>query len=391
MTEIADVFNQYGQAYIDKHNLSQEEIKVINSISSCRTSKLGGHVDVCDSCGHLRISYNSCRNRHCPKCQGLLKEKWIEDRKKDLLPIQYYHIVFTIPNDLNDLALRNKNEIYSLLFKASAETLKELASDPKHLGANIGFISVLHTWGQNLMDHPHIHCIVTGGGLSLNSKKWVSSKKNFFIPVKVISSLFRGKFMYYLKHKYYNNKFVFPGKINSLQKESNFQKLVDILYDKNWVVFSKPSFKNPKFVIEYLGRYTNKVAISNNRIIKMKNGKVTFKYKDYSDNNKTKFMTLDAFEFIRRFLLHVLPKRFVRIRYYGLLSNRFRKENLKLSRFLLNVFTNNIDKPPAKESWQEILFRLTGKDLSICPECGKGKMIRKNELNYIRPSPPMAC
>jgi ribosomal protein L32 len=391
MTEIADVFNQYGQAYIDKHNLSQEEIKVINSISSCRTSKLGGHVDVCDSCGHLRISYNSCRNRHCPKCQGLLKEKWIEDRKKDLLPIQYYHIVFTIPNDLNDLALRNKNEIYSLLFKASAETLKELASDPKHLGANIGFISVLHTWGQNLMDHPHIHCIVTGGGLSLNSKKWVSSKKNFFIPVKVISSLFRGKFMYYLKHKYYNNKFVFPSKINSLQKESNFQKLVDILYDKNWVVFSKPSFKNPKFVIEYLGRYTNKVAISNNRIIKMKNGKVTFKYKDYSDNNKTKFMTLDAFEFIRRFLLHVLPKRFVRIRYYGLLSNRFRKENLKLSRFLLNVFTNNIDKPPAKESWQEILFRLTGKDLSICPECGKGKMIRKNELNYIRPSPPMAC
>lgn len=389
MTEIADVFNQYGQAYIDKHNLSQEEIKVINSISSCRTSKLGGYVDVCDSCGHLRISYNSCRNRHCPKCQGLLKEKWIEDRKKDLLPIQYYHIVFTIPNDLNDLALRNKNEMYSLLFKASAETLKELASDPKHLGANIGFISVLHTWGQNLMDHPHIHCIVTGGGLSLNNKKWISSKKNFFIPVKVISSLFRGKFMYYLKRKYYNNKLVFPSKINSLQKESNFQKLVDILYDKDWVVFSKPSFKNPKFVIEYLGRYTNKVAISNNRIINMDNGKVSFKYKDYSDNNKTKFMTLDAFEFIRRFLLHVLPKRFVRIRYYGLLSNRFRKENLKLSRFLLNVFTDS-DYLPAKESWQEMLFRLTGKDLSICPECGKGKMIRKNDLIHIRSSPPMA-
>jgi len=295
MTEIADIFNAYGQNYIKKYSLSPEQLKVISAITSCHTSRPGGHTDVCEDCGHLRISYNSCRNRHCPKCQGLLKEKWIEDRKNDLLPIQYYHIVFTMPNILNDLVLRNKKEMYSLLFKASSETLKELAADPKYLGVNIGFISILHTWGQNLMDHPHIHCIVTGGGLSLKNKEWLSSKKNFFLPVKVISSLFRGKFLDYLKQKYRDNKLLFPGKIQYLQKESNFQELVDTLYDKDWVVFSKPSLANPEAVIEYLGRYTNKVAVSNHRIIKMEDGKVTFKYKDYSDDGKQKYMTLDVF------------------------------------------------------------------------------------------------
>jgi len=386
MTEIADIFNEYGQNYIKKYSLSPEQLKVISAITSCRTSKLGGHTDVCEDCGHLRISYNSCRNRHCPKCQGLRKVKWIEDRKKDLLPIQYYHIVFTIPNILNDLVLRNKKEMYSLLFKASSETLKELAADPKYLGVNIGFISILHTWGQNLMDHPHIHCIVTGGGLSLKNKEWLSSKKNFFLPVKVISSLFRGKFLDYLKQKYRDNKLLFPGKIQYLQKESNFQELVDTLYDKDWVVFSKPSLANPEAVIEYLGRYTNKIAISNHRIIKMEDGKVTFKYKDYSDDGKNKYMTLDVFEFIRRFLLHVLPKRFVRIRYYGLLCNRYRKQNIVFCRYLLKVFVNNVDNSPDKESWQDILFRLTGKDLSICPECG-GNMVSADDLHFIRPSP----
>lgn len=386
MTEIADIFNEYGQDYIEKYSLFPEQLKVISAITSCRTSKLGGHVDVCEDCGHLRISYNSCRNRHCPKCQGLLKEKWIEDRKKDLLPIQYYHIVFTMPNNLNDLVLRNKKEMYSLLFKASSETLKELAADPKYLGANIGFISILHTWGQNLMDHPHIHCIVTGGGLSLKNKEWLSAKKNFFLPVKVISSLFRGKFMDYLKQKYDNNKLFFPGKIKHLQNKSNFRKLVDTLYAKDWVVFSKPSFANPEAVIEYLGRYTNKVAISNHRIIKMEDGKVTFRYKDYSDDGKKKFMTLDVFEFIRRFLLHVLPKRFVKIRYYGILCHRYRKRNLLFCRYLLNVYVNDVDNLSSKESWQDMLFRLTGKDLSICPECG-GNMVSADDLQCIRPSP----
>jgi len=386
MTEIADIFNKYGKKYIEKYSLSYQQLKVISAITSCRTSKLGGHADVCEECGHLRISYNSCRNRHCPKCQGLLKEKWIEDRKKDLLPIQYYHIVFTIPNILNDLVLRNKQEMYSMLFKASSETLKELAADPKYMEANIGFISILHTWGQNLMDHPHIHCIVTGGGLSFKNKEWLSSKKNFFLPVKVISSLFRGKFMHYLKQKYHENKLFFPGKIQHLQKENNFQKLVDTLYSKNWVVFSKPSFANPEAVIEYLGRYTNKVAISNHRIIKMEDGKVTFRYKDYSDDDKNKYMTLDVFEFIRRFLLHVLPKRFVRIRYYGIMCHRYRKQNLVFCKYLLKVFVNDVDDTPSKESWQDILFRLTGKDLSICPECG-GNMVSADDLYFIRPSP----
>ena len=387
MTEIADIFNKYGKKYIEKYSLSYQQLKVISAITSCRTSKLGGHADVCEECGHLRISYNSCRNRHCPKYQGLLKEKWIEDRKKDLLPIQYYHIVFTIPNILNDLVLRNKQEMYSMLFKASSETLKELAADPKYMEANIGFISILHTWGQNLMDHPHIHCIVTGGGLSFKNKEWLSSKKNFFLPVKVISSLFRGKFMHYLKQKYHENKLFFPGKIQHLQKENNFQKLVDTLYSKNWVVFSKPSFANPEAVIEYLGRYINKVAISNHRIIKMEDGKVTFRYKDYSDDDKNKYMTLDVFEFIRRFLLHVLPKRFVRIRYYGIMCHRYRKQNLLFCRYLLNVYVNNnVDNSYSKESWQNILFRLTGKNLSICPECG-GNMITADDLYFIRPSP----
>jgi hypothetical protein len=291
-----------------------------------------------------------------------------------------------MPNNLNDLVLRNKKEMYSLLFKASSETLKELAADPKYLGANIGFISILHTWGQNLMDHPHIHCIVTGGGLSLKNKEWLSAKKNFFLPVKVISSLFRGKFMDYLKQKYDNNKLFFPGKIQYLQKDSNFQKLVDTLYAKDWVVFSKPSFANPEAVIEYLGRYTNKVAISNYRIIKMEDGKVTFRYKDYSDDSKKKYMTLDVFEFIRRFLLHVLPKRFVRVRYYGLLCNRYRKQNLIFCRYLLNMYIKNVDNSSAKKSWQDILFRLTGNDLSICPECG-GNMVPADDFNFIRPSP----
>jgi len=386
MTKIADIFNEYGKEYIEKYSLSPEQLKVISAITSCRTSRLGGHADICESCGHLRISYNSCRNRHCPKCQGLITEKWIEDRKKELLPIQYYHIVFTIPNILNNLALNNKQEIYSLLFKASSETLKELTADPKYLNANIGFISILHTWGQNLMDHPHVHCIVTGGGLSLKNKKWISSKNNFFLPVKVISSLFRGKFMYYLKQKYHNNKLSFFGKINHLQNKNNFQKLIDDLYSKNWVVFSKPSFANPGSVIEYLGRYTNKVAISNHKIIKIKDGKVTFKYKDYSDNSKNKHMTLDVFEFIRRFLLHVLPKRFVRIRYYGLLCNRYRKQNLVFCRYLLKVIISNNNNKSNDNSWQNLLFRLTGKDLTVCPECG-GNMTPAESLSFIRPSP----
>lgn len=383
MTEVADIFRAYGQTYREKHRLPLYMHKVMNSIESCRTAKLGGHIDVCDNCGHQRISYNSCRNRHCPKCQNLNIEKWIEKRKNELLPVQYYHVVFTIPDDLNNLALRNKRQIYSLLFKASSETLNELARDKKYLGAKIGFISILHTWGQNLMDHPHIHCIVTGGGLSLDENKWIKTKNDFFIPVKVLSSLFKGKFLYYLKREYKENNLDFTGLISTLKSDKNFQSLLNTLYHKDWVVYCKPSFCSPEYVIEYLGRYTNKVAISNHRIVNLADNKVTFKWKDYSGKNKKKNMTVDALEFIRRFLLHVLPNGFVRIRYYGLLGNRYKKTNLELCQEILNV--DDIDiKKNTEETWQEIYFRLTGKDICACPKCQKGRMILQQT---IRPSP----
>lgn len=329
MIEIADIFSKYGGACREKHKLPINTLKAMSAIEFCRTDKLGGHVDKCDECGHIRISYNSCRNRHCPKCQNLNKERWLEERKKELLPIQYFHVVFTLPDELNPLTLRNKKEIYTILFKASSETLLELSEDNKYLGANIGFISILHTWGQNLMDHPHIHSIVTGGGLSLDEKRWISSRKDFFIPVKVISKLFRGKFLYYLKKTYSSNNLKFDGTKKELAEKKDFQKLIDKLYKKEWVVYSEPPFKNATYVLEYLGRYTHKVAISNHRILKIEDGKVTFKWRDYKDNNKNKAMTLDAFEFIRRFLLHILPRSFVKIRHYGTLSNRNRKAKLK--------------------------------------------------------------
>lgn len=274
MTEVADIFRIYGSTYRQENKLLPNLHKVMNSIEACRTAKLGGHVEVCDNCCYQRISYNSCRNRHCPKCQNLNIEKWIERRKKELLPIQYYHIVFTIPDDLNNLALRNKKQIYSLLFKASSETLNELAKNQKYLGAKIGFISILHTWGQNLMEHPHIHCIVTGGGLSLDKSKWIKNKNNFLIPVRVLSSLFKGKFLYYLKKEYKKENLNFTGVISSLKYEKEFQLLLNTLYQKDWIVYCKPSFCSPKYVIEYLGRYTNKVAISNHRIVKLTNDKL---------------------------------------------------------------------------------------------------------------------
>ncbi|MGF7059957.1 IS91 family transposase [Brassicibacter mesophilus] len=385
--EVADIFSKYGEAYREKYKLPLHTLKTMSDIEFCRTDKLGGHIDKCDECGHIRISYNSCRNRHCPKCQSLNKERWLEERKKDLLPIQYFHVVFTIPDELNPLTLRNKKEIYSILFKASSETLIELSEDIKYLGANIGFISILHTWGQNLMDHPHIHCIVTGGGLSPDEKRWISSKKDFFIPVKVMSRLFRGKFLYYLKKSYYNSKLKFDGIINGLVVKKEFQKLIDNLYKKEWVVYSKPPFRSAEYVLEYLGRYTHKVAISNHRILKLEDNKVTFKWRDYRDDNKNKTMTLDVFEFIRRFLLHILPRGFVKIRHYGILSNRNRVTKLKKSKQLLKVFKKTMNAKD-KESWQELILRLTGVDYTICPCCGKGSMVRNKKINPRCYSPP---
>lgn len=379
MIEVQDIFLKYGFDYCNNHSLPLHLRKVISNIISCRTSELGGHVDECEDCGHTRISYNSCRDRHCPKCQTLKKERWLEDRKNDLLPVSYFHVVFTIPQELNFLTLINQKEMYSILFKATSETLLELSRDTKYLGAEIGFTTILHTWGQNLMNHPHIHCVVPSGGLSLDGSKWINSKKDFFIPVKVLSRKFRGKFLYYLKKEYYNNpKLKFINHNENLKYKDVFQCFVDRLYKKEWIVYCKPPFGSAEYVLEYLGRYTHRVAISNNRIVAFENGLVVFKWRDYRDNNKQKFMTVTAEEFIRRFLMHVLPQKFVKIRHYGILSNRNRMSKLKKCKTILKVSSPKNDTK-IKLNTAELLIKLTGVDINICP-CCSGKMANKRKI-----------
>lgn len=374
MVELQDVFVQHGETYRQKNKLPSNKFKAMRDIENCRTSVLGAHIDECDECGYTRISYNSCRNRHCPKCQTLNKERWIEARKEDLLNVGYFHIVFTIPDTLNSIAYQNQKVVYNILFKAVAETLSELSEDKKYLGAQIGFTEILHTWGQNLMHHPHIHCIVPGGGLN-SCGKWVNSRKKFFIPVKVLSRKFRGKFLYYLKKA----KLEFYSSISHLKDDFRFNGFMSSLYQKEWIVYCKPPFKNADSVVEYLGRYTHRVAISNNRILKLENGIVTFKWRDYRDDNKQKIMNLSAEEFIRRFLIHVLPSRFTKIRYYGLLSPRNKIKKLKLCKRLTN--TKLRDVPKDKLSTLDLLKKITGKDLSICPCCGVGHLSRASPEN----------
>ncbi len=371
--EVAHVFHRYGHDYRKAHPLPANRLRAMRAIEACRTANLGGHVDECGHCGTKVISYNSCRNRHCPKCQFLKKEQWIEAREKDLLPIPYFHVVFTVPDGLNPLILRNQEVCYNLLFKAVSETLTELSADPKRLGAEIGFIAVLHTWGQNLMDHPHIHAIVTGGGLSPGGRTWKSSRANFFIHVKALSNLFRGKFLAYLKTLRAQDKLIYPGAISHLAQAAAFNALIAALYQKDWVVYCKPPFKKPQDVIDYLGRYTHRIAISNHRIVKVEDGAVSFRWRDYADGNRTKVMTLDASEFIRRFLLHVLPDRFVKIRHYGLFGNRCRAKKIDRCKELL-VCSERKDAKEKTETWQEALLRLTGFDVARCPACGERTM-----------------
>jgi len=386
--EVADLFRQFGPAYRQSHHLPLGHLRTMNAIECCRTAALGGHVEQCDVCGHIRISYNSCRNRHCPKCQSLPREKWLAARKRDLLPVEYFHLVFTIPDLLNPLALRNQRVVYDLLFKAASEALLTLSKDPKHLGAEIGFLSILHTWGQNLMDHPHLHCLVPGGGLSLDGQRWISSRGGFFIPVKVLSRLFRGKFLFYLKQSYRAGKLKFVGRVCWLGDKREFQKMLDQLYRKQWVLYCKPPFRSPEQVLEYLGRYTHRVAIANHRLVKVEDGKVTFRWRDYGDGNKNKQMTLEAFEFIRRFLLHILPDNFVKIRHYGLLSNRNRKTKLRRCQKILGSTSNGKQQSTESESWEELLFELTGIDPRICPCCKKGRMVTREILSPQGPAPP---
>jgi hypothetical protein len=378
--EVADIFRAFGPAYRETHEMPLRHLRAMRAIEVCRTAELGGHLDQCDHCGTVRISYNSCRNRHCPKCQCLEKERWLEAREKDLLPTPYFHVVFTLPEGLRPLALRNQKVVYSLLFKSVSETLTELARDSKHLGAEIGFMAILHTWSQTLIHHPHLHCLVTGGGLSLDGKRWLRSKKDFFIPVKVLSCLFRGKFLDGLKKEYEAGELRFPGQIKELKEASAFKRFLTNLYHQEWVVYCRPPLKNPQKVIDYLGRYTHRVALSNDRLVKLEGTEVTFRWRDSADNNKNKLLTLEALEFIRRFLLHVLPSQFVKIRYYGILSHRSRKGKLLRCKKLLGMLIPEQSKEVLKETWQDLLTRITGIDPRVCPYCGKGKMIQRETL-----------
>ena len=383
--EVADVFRKHGQAYRVSNKMPLNHIRTMRAIERCRTAELGGHVDECDCCGRIRISYNSCRNRHCPKCQFLKKEKWLEQRKEDLLPVPYFHMVFTIPAKLNPLALRNKKIFYNILFRCVSETLFELTRDPKHLGGQIGFICILHTWGQNLMDHAHIHCIVTGGGLSYDGKRWLSCRKGFFIPVKVLSRMFRGKVLDYLKKSWESKELEFSGTIAKLK--DRFSVFINDLYKMEWIVYAKPPFKDTEILLEYLGRYTNRIAIGNHRILKMEDGEVFFIWRDYADGNKKKIMRLEASEFIRRFMLHVLPEKFVKIRYFGLLANKKRNTMLNQCRRLLDYPTHP-KKKDGTETWQEFLIRVCGMDLITCPFCKNGRMIRKEIIQPPRCNSP---
>lgn len=388
--EVRDVFSLFGEKYKREHKLPLQQSRAMFAIEHCRTSVLGGHVDGCDRCGHKRISYNSCRNRHCPKCQGLSRIKWIDKLSSSLLPVRYFHIVFTIPSELNRLALVNQKCLYDILFKAASQSLLMLAKDHKYLNADTGLVAVLHTWGQNLMEHPHLHTIVPAGGWNETTPYWKASRKNFFIPVKVISAVFRGKFLALLKQAYCHGQLKFAGEIEPLGLKNNFKQLLDTLYCKPWVVFAKKPFKNSNHIVSYLGRYSHRVAIGNNRILGIEGDQVVFKWKDYRDHSKQKVMKLDATEFIRRFLLHILPKGFCKIRYFGIFASRNRKTVLtKCKKALGHSFRKSRFEGL---SWKQSLKLVSGIDVSICPVCKKGNMMLIAAFkSYRGPPHPIKC
>jgi hypothetical protein len=336
--EVADVIRKSGRRFIDRFEryLSWPQVKVLSAIERCRTAALGGHRDQCERCGHQAISYNSCRNRHCPKCQTNARDKWLAARQQELLPVDYYHLVFSVPHTLNPLIWRNKKVLFKLLFEASAETLLEVAADPKHIGAEIGFLSILHTWGQTLQPHPHIHCVVPGGGLSPDHEHWIRAPNHFFLPVKVLSRVFRGKFTAGLRRAFRRRKLVFLGSCVSLAQPNASSAFLRTLFHDDWVVYAKKPFGGPEHVLHYLARYTHRVAISNHRLVDITDAQVTFRWKDYAHHSKCRTMTLTHEEFLRRFLQHVLPRGFPRIRYFGLLANRRRGALLPLCRALLS-------------------------------------------------------
>lgn len=374
--EVADVFRSHGAEYLKTwgSRTSPAQRRVLRAISLCRTVTLGGHKRRCDRCGHEEISYNSCRDRHCPKCQGPARARWLDARQKDLLDVPYFHVVFTLPDRLSPLALQNKRLLYGLLFRTVRETLLTIAQDPKHLGAEIGFLALLHTWGQPLNHHSHIHCLVPGGGLSPLRDKWIPCSKDFLLPVRVLSRLFRRKFLNHLALLYNSGDLTLEGNLTPLRDPPNWQRLLTDLTASDWVVYAKPPFGGPQQVLKYLARYTHRVAISNRRLLTLTDGKVNFEWTDYAHGNRKRVMSLGAVEFIRRFLMHVLPPGFMHIRYYGFLANRMKETKLALARQLL------ADRPSSHTSTSETSSPTTGdsdKDYhpQICPACKKGQLI----------------
>jgi hypothetical protein len=367
--EVADVFRAHQDQFLQRwgYALSDQQRKVLRDIGLCRTAALGTHLERCDRCSYETVAYDSCRNRHCPKCQSSARDRWLLKQAASLLPVPYAHVVFTVPEQLGCLALRNQRLFYSVLFRAASETLLEIAADPRHLGARIGILAVLHTWSQNLQFHPHLHCLIPAGGLAFDHSRWIATKRHgFFLPVRVLSRMFRGKLLSFLKRSYRRGELCFAGMLSHLSTPRTFYSLLATLRRKDWVVYSKPPFGGPEHVLKYLARYTHRVAISNGRLLSLENGQVRFRWRDSRHNNRSSTMRLDAVEFIRRFLLHVLPAGFVKIRHLGLLANRNRRRALDLCRAYLRSTTN------------DLASLLSSQQLSAlsrsCPQCRSGTL-----------------
>ena len=384
--EVADILRHYGETYRAEHetSLSNAQRRVMQAITACRTAALGGHVEQCDNetCRHQYIAYNSCRNRHCPKCQSLARAQWIEQRQAELLNCPYFHVVFTVPEEIAAIAYQNKATVYNILFAATAETLRVIAADPKHLGAEIGFFAVLHTWGQALTHHPHLHCVIPGGGLSPDGQRWIACRPGFFLPVRVLSRYFRRRFLELLEDAFDGGQLEFGSALQGLRERRDLLQYLDPLRKKEWVVYAKAPFAGPEQVLDYVGRYTHRVAISNNRILNIDDGRVTFSWKDYRDDNAKKTMTLEADEFIRRFLLHVLPLGLQRIRYYGLMGNRHRQEKLEQCRKLLVMEPKTLPETDLKapSDYRDRYEALTGISLHECPVCHTGRMVTVEQI-----------
>lgn len=384
--ELAHVIARHGAAYCAGHRLATVQYRALRAIEACRTAALGGHVERCEGCGRLRYSYHSCRNRHCPKCQTLAKERWLAARQAELLPVPYYHVVFTLPHELNALAQGNPRVLYRLLFDAAAQTLLEFGENPRWLGGEIGVTMVLHTWGQTLSQHLHVHCLVTGGALAQNGR-WVSPRSGFLFPIAALSTVFRGKFIAALKHAFDSHALTLVGSTVVLAQPRQRMRLLAALYEHDWVVYAKRPFAGPEQVLAYLGRYTHRIALTNNRLVNLSDTAVRFRYKDYAAGNRRKLIALDPQEFIRRYLLHVLPTGFMRIRHYGLLGNRAKRHKLIQARAALNA-PQPESPPSAPETIEAFWLRVVQLDIRRCPHCASGRLLRIATLAPRAHGPP---